>query len=406
MADDFSPDLQTDSTIIDPEIDAVKSGGGKPAVEPAPEKPSTPRKAETVAESLEAEAKKLSASKDDDDKEGDGGQKDAEAKDKTAKEVKPAEAKESEAKAKEGTEQEVKTPKPSEGRKIIEAPARLLPQNKELWKGVAHPIREEWVRREQEYDQERSQLQEAKTFRDDLRQYEEMATSKGVKLKDALERYVDIDTKFSQDPAMGFKQLLDNTGLSPQQAISHILRAVNATPQQLIERMTNAPHEFSSLAPQRQQPQAQPQQRQVDPEISALKQEVEAMRAERVANDVIRPFAQEYPEYYDHEDAIAKVLKSGIIEEIHGTSLGPRDKLEAALLMVAPQTKRASGQVVDIDSVRGEDRETTAPAGDLRGGKSIRSSIGSVADTAEPEEKGKPVRDMLEEELRKISRRA
>jgi len=404
MPDDFSQDLQTDSTIIDPEIDAVKSGGGKTAVEPPPEKTAAPRKPETVAESLEAEAKKLSNSKDDD--EGDEDKEPVAKKDdKTAKEVKPAEAKESEAKAKEGTEQETKTPKPSEGRKIIEAPARLLPQNKELWKGVAHPIREEWVRREQEYEQEITQHREAKQFRDELREYEELATSKGVKFKDALERYVDIDKKFSQDPAMGFRQILDNTGLSPQQAISHILRAVNATPQQLIERMTAAPHEFSSLAPQRQQ-QPQQQERQPDPEISALKQEVEAMRAERVTNDVIRPFAQEYPEYYDNQDAIAKVLKSGIIDEIHGSSLSPRDKLEAALLMVAPQTKRASGQVVDIDSVRGDDRDTTAPAGDLRGGKSIRSSIGSVADTAEPEEKGKPVRDMLEEELRKISRRA
>lgn len=406
MIDEFSPEMQTDSTVIDTDVDAVKSGGGKPAVEPAP-KPETPRKPETVAESLEAEAKKL-AKEDDGDKEDKGDDKETVAKDnKTAKEVKPAEAKESEVKAKDGTEQEAKTtPKPSEGRKIIEAPARLLPQNRELWKGVAHPIREEWVRREQEYEQEKAQYQEAKTFRDELAEYDTMAKQSGTTVKDALGNYVRMEQALRSDPATGFRALLQNMGMHPTQAIGHIMQAAGVTPQQLVEHMQREPHAYTGLSQPRQMQQApQPQQRQADPEISALKQEVEAMRAERVANDVIKPFAQEYPEYYEKEDAIAEVLKSGIIEKIHGHGLSPRDKLEAALFMVSPQTKRASEQVVDLDSVRNQDRDDAAPAGDLRGGKSVKSSIGSVTETVELDKKV-PVRDMLEEELRKISRRA
>lgn len=404
MAVDFAEDMHTDSTIIDTDIDPIKSGGGKPAVEPAPEKPASPRKPETVAESLEAEAKKLNAGKDEDEEDRDA--KPVEAKKpETAKEVKPAEAKESEVKAKDGTEQELRTPKPSEGRKIIEAPARLLPQNKELWKGVAHPIREEWVRREQEYEQERSQFHEAKTFKEELAEYDTMARQSGTTVKDALKNYVSMEQALRNDPSTGFRTLLQNMNLHPTQAIGHIMQAVGITPQQLMEHMQRDPHAYTSLAQPRQVQQPQPQQRQADPEVMALRQEMEQLRTERVTNDVIIPFMKDYPEFTAHETEVVKVLRSGIIDELHGTTLSPRDKLEVALFMVAPHLQRASGQSEGLDSVRSEDRDTTAPAGDLRGGKSVKSSVGGVTETVEPHQK-LSMRDMLEEEARKLARRA
>jgi len=237
---------QTDSTVIDTDIQGTKSGGGKPAV-PTPE---APRKPESVRDSLEAEAKKLESAKDEDDDNDNEDKPVAEKKEpeKTAKEVKPAEAEKSEAKAKDESGQEAKTPKPSEGRKIIEAPARLLPQNRELWKGVAHPIREEWVRREQEHEQEISQYREAKQFREDVKEFEELAQKQNVPFKQVLNNYVDIERKFSEDPAQGFRQLCQNLNMSPPQAIGHILRSANVTPQQLIEHMQRDPSAYTSLA--------------------------------------------------------------------------------------------------------------------------------------------------------------
>ncbi len=396
---------QTDSTVIDTDIQGTKSGGGKPAV-PTPE---VPRKPESVRDSLEAEAKKLESAKDEDDDNDNEDKPVAEKKEpeKTAKEVKPAEAEKSEAKAKDESGQEAKTPKPSEGRKIIEAPARLLPQNRELWKGVAHPIREEWVRREQEHEQEISQYREAKQFREDVKEFEELAQKHNVPFKQVLNNYVDIERKFSEDPAQGFRQLCQNLNMSPPQAIGHILRSANVTPQQLIEHMQREPSAYTSLAQQRQQTQQQPQQRQADPELESLKQQFQALQAERVAESVIKPFANEYPEYYDHEDAIAKVLQSGIIDQIHGSNLSPRDKLEAALFMVAPQVKRGSMVDTDQDNSVRDDERGSAPAGDLRGGnKSVKSSFGDVNDVIETQKKGQSIREMLEEESRKIGRRA
>jgi len=393
------------STVIDTDIQGTKSGGGKPAVEPTPEK-EAPRKPESARDSLEAEAKKLSA-KGDEPEEDEGDEEKPVVNKETEKPK--AEVKESEAKAKDANEQEAKpSPKPSEGRKIIEAPARFLPRAKELWNNVPHPVREEFDRVMRESETEISQYREAKQFRDDVKEFEELAQRHGVPFKQALTNYVDIERKFSEDPAQGFRQLMQNMNMHPTQAIGAILRSVNATPQQLAQMLNSNPEAFTALAPNmpRQQQVPQPQQRQADPEIMALKEQVQALHAERVANDIIRPFAQEYPEYHEHEDAIAKVLQSGIIDQIHGSSLSPRDKLEAALFMVAPHVKRgsASGPVQD-NSVQG-DRTSETPAVDLRGGdKSVKSSLGDVTDVIEPQKK-MSMRDMLEEEARKIGRRA
>lgn len=392
-----------DSTVIDTDIDGVKSGGGKVAPEPV-DKPEPQRKNESVRDSLEAEAKRLSAQKPEDGEDNDDDKPVVEKKE-TAKEVKPAEAKESEAKAKDETEQVAKTPKPSEGRKIIEAPARLLPQNKELWKGVAHPIREEWVRREQEYETERAQYQEAKALSDDLAEFNRMAKESGTTLKQAMSNYVGMENAFRSDPAQGFRALMSNLQMQPQQAISHILRAYGVSPQQLVQHMSANPNDYTSLARQPvQQQQPQAQQQQANPEIQELRKQLDEMRATQLADQIIAPFAKEYPEYYENENQIAEVLKSGIIERIHGNGLSPRDKLEAALLMVAPHVARASRQSGEADSVRSQS-ENTAPVGDLRGDKSVKSSPGGVTETTEPERK-LSMRDMLEEEARKLSRRA
>lgn len=390
----------TNSTVIDADIQGNKSGGGKPAVEPTPEK-EAPRKPESARDSLEAEAKKIAAEKPETE-DGEDDKSVVESKEPEAK------VKESDAKAKDANEPEAKaSPKPSEGRKNIEAPARFLPNAKEAWRNVPRVVQEEYARVEQEREAEIAQYREHKAFREELKDFEELATKHNVPFKDALNNYVDIERKFSEDPASGFRQLCQNLGMTPPQAIGHILRSANVTPQQLIEHMQREPHAYTSLANRATQPQQQqPMQRAPDPEVAALKEQVMALHAERVAESIIRPFEQEYPEYRQYEDAIAKVLQSGIIDQIHGSGISPRDKLEAALFMVAPHTRRANnGEAVNGTPVQ-QPSQHKAPADDLQGGnKSVKSSLGDVTDVAEPEKK-MSMRDMLEDEARKLARRA
>lgn len=398
----FTPDT---STVIDQDIDAVNSGGGKPVVEPtpAPEKPSKP---ESARDSLEAEAKKITTDKDDGhDQDKD---KQPEAKDKPAKVVDKTEVKESEAKAKDAAEPEAKTQKPSEGRKIIEAPARFLPRAKELWNNVPHPVREEFDRVMRENDTQSEQYRESHQFREELKPFEEEAKATGTTIKEALTNYVAMEKALRSDPSTGFRQLLSNMQMQPQQAISHILSAFNVTPQALAQHISQNPNEYTALATPRQQQFQQPQQpqQQVAPEVKALQEQVNAMRMQQVQASVVDPFRQEYPEYDQYEDQIAKVLQRGIIEELHGHGLSPRDKLEVALFMVAPHVRGGNSRQLDDSNSVLTPANTQTPADNLRGGnKSVRSSVGSITDPVEPDRK-LSLRETLEEEAKKLSRRA
>lgn len=314
---------------------------------------------------------------------------DGEAKAKNADEKAPAEKQEAR------TETEVTKPlKPSEGRKIIEAPSRFLPRAKELWNNVPHEVRAEWQRSEQERDNEINQYRESKQFADELTEYRELAKQSNTTIKQSLDNYVKIERTFAEDPAQGFKAIMQNMQISPPQAISHILRAFNVTPQQLAEHIQRDPNYYTALNTQQQrapqQQNYQQPQKQTIPEVESLKQQVAQMQADRVANDVIRPFANEYPEYYQHEPAIAKVLESGIIDQIHGPNLSPRDKLEAALFMVAPHVGRSAQSFQP--SVQEEEQSTSQPAVDLRGTKSIKGSPNPGTDVSQ-RKRGKMTRE-------------
>lgn len=259
------------------------------------------------------------------------------------------------------------------------APARLIPSAREKWANVPQEVKFEVTRILEETDREITQYREAKQFREELKDYEEMARSNGTTVKQALNNYVEIERKFSEDPAQGFRQLMQNMNMHPTQAIGAILRSVNATPQQLAQMLTNSPEVFTALAPSPQRaPQhqyQQPQQTQENPEVVALRQQVEAMQARMIEEEYIKPFERDYPEYREHEAAIAEVLKSGIIEKVHGTGLSPRDRLEVALGMVAPHALMRASQTQEYvqDNSVPSQRDIT-PAVDLRGQKSIKGA--------------------------------
>lgn len=160
------------------------------------------------------------------------------------------------------------------------------------------------------------------------------------------------------------------------------MRAYGIQPDRLGSHMVSSPHEYTALARQAPQPQMpqQPQEQQQNPEVAQLRQELDNMKAQSIAQQVIAPFAQEYPEYYQHEEQIAKVLKSGIIDQIHGSGLSPRDKLEAALFMVAPHAAKALVNPVQQTPVNNDD----TPAVDLRGtpNKSVKGSPNAGLDNS------------------------
>jgi hypothetical protein len=391
------------STVIDTGTTGVKSGGGKVAPD-AQEPPKTEaRKPESARDSLEAEFKKI-ADKPETDTEEDDDEPEAKAEAPKAKEPsqepKPAKAEG------EAASEAAKSPKPSEGRKIIEAPARFLPRAKELWQNVPHPVREEFDRVMKENETEVARYREAQTFREELREYEEMARAHNVPLKQALANYVGIEKTFAENPAQGFRQIMQNMGMHPKQALVHMMEAVGVSPQQLASHMAQNPHEYTALAqpmPQRQQPQQAAQQ--PNPEVGQLKQQIEELRltqvTKQVKDELIDPFLSDEPDAREYWKDIEEFILSGMIEKRHGTSVSPRDKIEIAWSMV----KAMNGITSTKATVQDDSADQYTPAVDLRGGKSVKSSPGTVTNVSEPAKK-LPVRDMLEEELRKLQRRA
>lgn len=408
---------ENNSTVIDTDIQGTKSGGGKPAVEPTPEK-EAPRKPESARDSLEAEAKKIAAQEDKGDDDGDekpvvNKEADEKAKSKSEEQAKSEEVKESARKADE-SERAEKTKRELRSESLREpppAPARLLPSAQEKWKHVPQEVKFEVTRLLQEAETNNQQYVESHKFREELKEFEDLARQSGTTIKEAMTNYVTMEKALRADPSAGFRQLLNNMQINPQQAISHILSAYNVTPQALARHIDQNPNEYTALAAPKSQPQVQQpqsQSNQSSPEIAQLREELNALRAERVAESIITPFRAQYPEYDQYEGQIAKVLNSGIIDEIHGSGIGPHEKLEAALFMVSPEARSRAFASNNNSSPNGQvSSHDNAPVDDLRGGnKSVKSSLGDVEDYTAVPQKKEDMRDMLYDLANKIGRRA
>jgi len=370
------------STTLEDNATHARSGGGKVDTPVEEVKTEAPAKPESVRDSLKAELDKEKAPKEPVVKEV----KPIVTDDKAGKSAVP----EKEIDASEQVKEQPAERK-SENRDRPEPPARFLPRAKELWRNTPNEVQSEVSRIVKEHEQEVSQYRESHQFREELREYEELGKQHNVTVKQALQNYVGIERKFSEDPAEGFKQLFSNLNMHPQQALSHILRAYGIPPQQLAQHMAQSPHEYVSQQPQRQQMQ-QPQQ---NPEVDGLKQQLNAMQAQMAHQTYIEPFIREHPRYHELEQDIAFFLQSGKIP----ANLSPADKLAAAYDMaerINPSSNVEQLQTRQASTERRVDE-------DFNGNKSIKSSPGNVLEVKEPEKK-MSTREMLEDEMRKLKR--
>lgn len=372
------------STTLEDNATHARSGGGKVDTPVEPEaKPEVPAKPESVRDSLKAEL----------DKE----------KTPVAKEVKPVVADEKAEKSAvpekeiDASEQvkEQQTERKSEVRDRPEPPARFLPRAKELWRNTPNEVQSEVSRIVKEHEQEVSQYRESHQFREELREFEELGKQHNVTLKQALQNYVGIERKFSEDPSEGFKQLFSNLNMQPQQALAHILRAYGIQPERLAAHMAQSPHEYTALARQhvaQQQQQVRPQE---DPRIAAMSKQIQDMQIAQAHKDYVEPFLQEHPRYHELEQDIAFFLQSGKIP----ANLSPAEKLAAAYDMaerINPSSNVEQFQTRQASTERRVDE-------DFNGSKSIKSSPGNVLEVKEPEKK-MSTREMLEDEMRKLKR--
>lgn len=393
-------DMVTDTAPLSTQLETTSasspSGGGVVPNEPVEQVATEPKKPESVRDSLEAESKAITdaESKKQDDKaeetKADKGNKEIKAKEpvKVDPKADKSAAPEQDADATAQTKDQPQERK-SEVRDRPEPPARFLPKAKEVWRNVPQAVQSEVARMVKDHEQEVSQYREAHQFREELREYEELGKQHGVSVKQALDNYVGIERKFAEAPSEGFKQLLGNLKMPPQQAISHILQAYGVSPQALAQHMSQQPEQYAPRAPH----VPQPQQPLEDPRVNQLQQQLMDIQVQIAHQQLVEPFAREHPRYAELESDIAFFLQSGKIP----ANMSAAEKLAAAYDMAE--------RINPSSNVEYEQEQTTNSRvdDDSNGNKSVKSSPGNVLNVAAPERK-MSMRELLEDELRRSKR--
>lgn len=396
--------IEPPSTVLNPETVSQPSGAGKPdlsegqSIQDVLENElKTLREAEAKAEADDKAAKATedAKAKADGAKDGDKDEKPEKAakepdkdqakakRDETGKFAKAEDKPKADESAAEkpAAGQEATEKRQSEGRHP-EPPARFLPEARTKWANVPNEVKAEVHRVAQEYEAELTRHKAQAEAYEQVREYDEMAKRSGTTLKDALARFTGMENMLRQNPAQGIAAVLKQVGTTPEQYAKHVL----ANPQQ---------HRFQQ-APQPQQPAPIPK------EVADLQKSVQAMQAQLVtarAQPIIERFASEHPDYHALETQIAKILGSGVIEQIYGTGLSPEQRLEQAYRMAGGSSPSRSvpepaPTPSGVDAPRPENLDA--------GRKSVR---GAPDDGTDPktEETETDLREMLRKELRRIA---
>ena len=274
-------------------------------------------------------------------------------------------------------------------------PARLTEEAKPLWRSTPRAIKSEFQRLEQELTRVTQESGEAMRLHSELREYDGLARQHNTTIKNALDRYVQFDRLIMQDFGKGVAAIAQDAGKPPQEVISGVLRAYGLTPQQYAAHVIKNPQAHQPQ-PQMQAPPPDPRLDQVLQHVQGLTQRIEAQEREATLTTLqseVQRWAADKPDYDEKEAAIAEILKSGIIERIHGQGLSVVQRLDAAYRM-------AGGAGPDL---RQSKQESLPRANsDDAGKKSVRGapSDGLTPDTAETET---DLRAFLRKELRKMS---
>ena len=366
------------SLTLDTEPTSPASGGGQPPMEQVMEPvKEEPRKPESVRDSLEKAAKSVNEKEAAATKEEKVEQATKEDSEKPADEPKAEEAAEDKPKAADAQEGDKTEAKPSEGKARIEPPARLLPKHRELWKSVPHELRAELVRLSDEDASERTRLTEHTQRYAEVAEFDDLARQNGGSLRQSIERIHHLENLLQQNPVAALNQIVLQSGLRKNdgQPLSFIelAHAVTRMEQGQYAQMINQPQ-------QQQRPQE-------NPEVAQLKAQMADMQKQHIEATVIGPFKNDHPRYDELELHIATILNSGMIPQ----SLSPDQKLAHAYDMADRLYPAQQDDVKAPDTERGGTSTS----------KSIKSTPGSVSDRTETNDKGKSIKDLLEDELRK-----
>ena len=385
------------STLLEPNDPLGSSGGGTPRTLTEPAEPTSLRDAVT-----------LSVKESDAEPADDEAKPEVEADEKAKPEAKPAKdaakpvqpreggkfvstnpkAEEPAVKPEADSEPEDSSTEQKNGDRIHNAPARFLPDAKEVYANVPRAVKRDIETMTRDHEAQIAQARQTSERYEQLRQFDDLARSNGRDLRDSLAKVAEIEDTLQRNPLAGIQRLLieagptkaDGTKLSLYEVAQHIVNLGQEGYQRAMGENMQPP---------------QQQARQPNPEVAQLRQEIDSLKQQQVTASVIEPFKQAHPRYAELEEDIVFWLQSGKIP----ASLSMQDRLSSAYDMAV--RINPTSHVYD-DS---PPASLAAPrrVDDFDGQKSIKSAPGAVSPDMEPE-RGGSIRDLLLEETRRHSR--
>jgi hypothetical protein len=379
------------STTLQPGTYDTAYGAGKMDA-----KPDEPAKPESLDDVLRDEIKKQDEAKPEKPEADPKAKPEAKVEEKPEAKPDPEAAPKTPVKdvepARDGKEAAGREKPPSEGEKVHEPPARLLPKAREVWANVPREVKAEWDRFEREVATERETYKEAAQFHEELKEYREMAKQVGTTVPFALKRYVEFDKQIAQDFGRGMAAIAADQGKSPADAVASLLRGLGSSPEQYAKHVLANPQAHRQPAPQAQ---PRPQNDPLVQRLAMLEQRLEGQEHERVRDQtlssVVTPFAEAHPRFDELSEDIAKLLKSGMIP----TSMDKAAQLEVAYDMaerLRPSPRQPQAAFAD-----------PAPAADPTPDAGRKSVRGAPSDGLTPRaEDDLPLEAFLRQELRKM----
>lgn len=369
---------ETLSTTIPTEPAPSEGGGGTPAPDstsaPAPE-PEKLSLRDTIASEVKEEDGKAETAKADEP-----------AKEEKAEKgpAKPAEARPDEAKAVDADEAkpEVKEAKKPTGH--FEPPKTLQADAKEVWRNVPRAVQRDIDSTLRAHEGEVTQLREQTQRYESIREYDELAKSNGVELKDSLRRLAEFEDTMAANPVAGLNRVLQEVGPRKADGSPYSLFEVASA---IAQRGEQGYQQLVALP-------AQPQEQQADPRVEQLEQQIAQMQQTQLQASIIEPFKADNPRYDELQTDIALFLKSGKVP----ANLSPSDRLQVAYDM-AVRINPAS----DATTPKTDPEPASRVATDSSGSKSIKSTVGAVSPDSEPD-RGGSIRDLLGQEMKRAKR--
>jgi hypothetical protein len=387
------------STVLEPDTANRASGGGAPATL-EPEAPVEAPK-ESLRDSITAAVKESEAdakpSEDTDKVEGKAPEKDAKEPKAAEAEKKPVERQPDgkfAAKAKEEAEPakvEEAAQQPNGRAKQVEdgfnnAPAKFLPDAKEVWANVPRAVRRDIETLTSEHEAEVTRYKEGAERYETIRHFDEFVRQNGrAGIHETLQEVAQLEDMMEKQPLTALNQILQRAGpKKPDGQPYSLFEIATAITQMGQDGYMRAVTQQVSPAPS-----------QDSARVEQLEQQLNQMRAQQVAMSVIEPFRAAHPRYTELQDDIALFLQSGKIP----SNLSAPERLAAAYDM-AVRINPASSQASEPPANPVPDARVVH---DSSGEKSIKSAPGSVSPEITPDDGGS-IRDTVADELRRRAR--